>query len=81
VVGNGIKIRFCHDVWLDECPLRIQYPRLFNICRQQDWAVAESHNIDWNFEFRRNLRQEDLDDLEDLVASLETVEVTDRRIS
>jgi hypothetical protein len=43
--------------------------------------VAESHNIDWNFEFRRNLRQEDLDDLEDLVASLETVEVTDRRIS
>lgn len=39
-VGNGRKVRFWHDVWLDECPLRIRFPRLFRICRKQDCSVT-----------------------------------------
>jgi hypothetical protein len=34
ILGNGKKIRFWQEVWLRECPLRIKYEILFNICNQ-----------------------------------------------
>jgi hypothetical protein len=36
ILGNGRKNRFCHEVWLSECPLRIKYGRLYDICSQQE---------------------------------------------
>jgi hypothetical protein len=39
VLGNGKKIRFWHDVWIEGCPLKISFPNLFEICNQQDWSV------------------------------------------
>jgi hypothetical protein len=38
--GNGRKIIFWHEVWLGECPLRIKYVKLYNICNQQEWEVS-----------------------------------------
>lgn len=35
-VGNGQKVRFWQDIWLGSCPLKIQFPRLYRISRQQD---------------------------------------------
>ena len=29
-VGNGKKVRFWHDIWLGNCPLKIEFPRLQN---------------------------------------------------
>jgi hypothetical protein len=40
MLGNDRKIRFWHEVWLGDCPLRIKYGRLFKICSQQEWEVA-----------------------------------------
>jgi hypothetical protein len=37
ILGNGRKIRLWHEVWLGDCPLRIKYGRIYNICFQQDW--------------------------------------------
>jgi hypothetical protein len=42
ILGDGKRIRFWHEVWLDECTLRIKYEKLFNICNQQDWEVAKA---------------------------------------
>lgn len=39
VLGNGKKICFWHDVWIEGCPLKICFPNLFDICNQQDWFV------------------------------------------
>lgn len=30
-VGNGSRVRFLHDVWPGECPLKIMYPSLFKL--------------------------------------------------
>jgi hypothetical protein len=55
IVGNGNKIRFWHEVWLRECPLRIRYEKLYNICKQQFWEVSRVlRGGDINLAFRRN---------------------------
>lgn len=40
-VGNGEGIRFWYDVWMDDCPLKITYPKLYMICNKQLLTVAE----------------------------------------
>lgn len=52
-LGNGKKIRFWHDVWLGNCPLKIKFPKLFRISRQQDWSVMELKEVEWNLDLRR----------------------------
>lgn len=50
VVGNGLKIQFWLDVWLDGYPLKKLYPNLFSLeaskgclvadrCRQRDGVI------------------------------------------
>ena len=41
VVNNGKKTRFLNYVWCGECPLRISYHKLYNICHQQSWSVHQ----------------------------------------
>ena len=33
MVGDGRNTRFWEDWWVDDKPLRIRYPRLYNICQ------------------------------------------------
>ena len=54
-LGNGTKIKFWQDVWIDNCPFKIRFHRLFRISRQQEWSVADMHGIEWQLDFRRNL--------------------------
>ena len=60
-------------MWL-ECPLRILYPRLFRINRQQNWSVVDMKKEEWNLEYRRNLEDEYVEELEKLMVSLGNVE-------
>jgi hypothetical protein len=40
ILGDGKRIRFWHEVWLGECPLRIRFSKMFSICNQQEWEVT-----------------------------------------
>jgi hypothetical protein len=53
IVGNGKKIRFWHDIWLGNCPLKIRFHKLFRISRQQEWSVHDFRGVDWNIDSRR----------------------------
>jgi len=57
-VGNGKKVRFWHDIWLGNCPLKIEFPRLYRINRQQDFSVSDLREVDWNLDLRRRLDNE-----------------------
>jgi hypothetical protein len=53
--GNGKKTRFWHEVCLGECPLKIRFNKLFEICKQQNWEVARVlQGGVINLTFRRN---------------------------
>jgi hypothetical protein len=75
IVGNGEKARFWHDVWVGECPLKIAFPHLFEICDHQDWSFQRVYNNQGELAlpFRRNLGdREDLElaELSDIVANV-----------
>lgn len=74
-IGNGKKIIFWHDVWLDECPLKIKFPKLFRICRQQDWSVAELKEVDWALDLRRRVGIDEVAEWNELQESLDLVEM------
>jgi hypothetical protein len=39
-VGDGSRVRFWHDLWCGEQPLKISYPDLFSITHFKDaWVV------------------------------------------
>jgi hypothetical protein len=76
-VGNGKKIRFWHAVWLDGCPLKLRFPRLFRICRQQDWSVADFKEVSWELDLRRRVGIEEVAEWNELQESLDLIEVVD----
>jgi hypothetical protein len=81
IVGDGKKARFRHDVWVGECPLKIAFPHLFEICNHQDWSFQRVYNQgELALTFRRNLGdREDLElaELSDIVANVSLSDSTD----
>ena len=63
--GNGTRIRFWDDVWLDNCPLRTRFHKLYRINTQQNWSVAEMFEVSLELEFRRYQGQDALLELEE----------------
>jgi hypothetical protein len=54
ILGNGKKIRFWHEVWLEDCHLRIKYEKLYNIYSHQHWEVSRVlRGRETNLTFRR----------------------------
>jgi hypothetical protein len=47
ILGDGKKIRFWHEVVLGDCPLKIRFNNLFQICNQQNWVVAKVLEWGW----------------------------------
>jgi hypothetical protein len=73
-VGNGQCTQFWNDnVWLKNVPLRICYPRIYNICRDTNMYVSKGAKLGWQLEFRRMMGLEELDEWEDLMKALEEV--------
>jgi hypothetical protein len=35
--------------------LKIKFPRLFGISRQQDWSVSNLKEVEWDLDLRRKL--------------------------
>lgn len=59
-VGNGVSIRFWHDKWCDERPLKVSFPRLFNLSLQKNSFVYQmgiwvDGSWSWNLRWRKSL--------------------------
>ncbi|RVW14425.1 LINE-1 retrotransposable element ORF2 protein [Vitis vinifera] len=71
VVGNGERIRFWEDLWWGDQPLGIQYPRLFRVVVDKNISISSvlgpSRPFLWNLNFRRNLSDSEIEDLEGLM--------------
>ena len=79
-VGNGDRIRFWEDLWWGDQSLSSQYPRLFRVVTDKNIPISSilgsTHPFSWNFNFRRNLFDPEIEDLEGLMRSLECLQLT-----
>ena len=40
-VGDGTKVKFLHDVWCDDCPLKVAFPKLFSIGHHKEASIND----------------------------------------
>ena len=80
VVGDGERIRFWEDLWWGDQPLGFQYPRLFRVVTDKNIPISSildsAHPFSWNFNFRRNLSDFEIEDLESLMRSLDCLHLS-----
>ncbi|KAK3213079.1 hypothetical protein Dsin_017785 [Dipteronia sinensis] len=60
LVGCGDRIRFWEDVWLDDCSLKVAYPRIFALASKKSGTIRDfgSWQKDvwrWNVPLRRSI--------------------------
>jgi len=74
VIKDGSQVRFWEDTWLENSPLRDQYPQLYNIVRKKQDTVADvlSTQIP-NLSWRRDLIGNKLVMWNNLVSRLSTI--------
>ncbi|RVW21771.1 putative glycosyltransferase [Vitis vinifera] len=79
-VGNGDRLRFWEDLWWGDQSLCSQYPRLFRVVTDKNILISSilgsTRPFSWNFNFRRNLFDPEIEDLEGLMRSLECLQLT-----
>ena len=75
VVGNGERIRLWEDLWWGVQPLGTQYPRLFRVVLDKNIPISSvlglTRPFSWNLNFRCNLSNFEIEDLEGLMQSLD----------
>ena len=67
-VGNGERIRFLHDHWCGDEPLKNTFSDLFSIARDKDVAIANimsfvSGDLHWDLSFIRSVHDWELESL------------------
>ncbi|KAL6346450.1 hypothetical protein AAG906_033246 [Vitis piasezkii] len=77
VVGNGERIRFWEDLWWGNQTLCAQFAELYRVSSVRNLTVSNvlgnSFPLSWNFNFRRNLTDSEIDLLQRLMSSLHSV--------
>ena len=80
VVGDGDRIRFWEDLWWGDQPLGVQYPRLLRVVTDKNTLISSilgsTRPFSWNFNFRRNLSDSEIVDLEGLMRSLDHLHIS-----
>ncbi|RVW98605.1 putative ribonuclease H protein [Vitis vinifera] len=80
VVGNGKRIRFWEDLWWGDQPLGTQYPRLFRVVVDKNIPISSvlgpTRPFSWNLNFRRNLSNSEIENLEGLMRSLDELHLS-----
>ena len=80
VVGDEERIRFWEDSWWGDQPLESQYPRLFRVVTDKNILISSilgsTRPLSWNFNFRRNLSDSEIEDLAGLVRSLDCLHLS-----
>ena len=80
-VGNGERVRFWEDGWLAGGPLKEQFPRLFLLSRKHNHNISSfvevsSNSLSWNFDFRRNLNEMEIEEVARLLQKVEEVRLS-----
>nr|XP_025670460.1 uncharacterized protein LOC112770292 [Arachis hypogaea] len=80
-VGNGRKTWFWEDNWVQGGPLKVNFPRLFSISSQQEFVIGDCGFWDglewiWNFQWRRELFQWELELVHQLHERLRPVKMS-----
>ncbi|KAL4316325.1 hypothetical protein AHAS_Ahas15G0273800 [Arachis hypogaea] len=83
-VGNGSKTWFWEDNWVQGGPLKVSFPRLFSISNQQGYVIRDCGFWDglewiWNFHWRRELFQWELELVHQLHDRLRPVKLSTGR--
>ena len=70
-LGNGERIKFWEDPWLQEGILKNLFPQLYVLSRQQNTIIArmgwfEGQRWNWVLAWRRELSQEELKQVNEL---------------
>ena len=80
VVGDGERIRFWEDLWWGDQPLGVQYPRLFRVVIDKNIPISSilgsTRPFSWNFNFRRNFSDSEIEDLGGLMRSLDRLHLS-----
>ena len=77
VVGNGERIRFWEDLWWGNQTLCSQFVDIYRVISMKNLIVSNvlgnSFPLSWNFNFRCNLTDLEIDLLQRLMSSLSSV--------
>jgi hypothetical protein len=78
--GNGVSIRFWHDVWCGEAALKESFPDLFRLARNKEALVAQYmqvHNASthWELDFIRPVQDWEMESLSSFLNLLYSVQV------
>jgi hypothetical protein len=76
-VNNGKSVSFWQDVWLEEKPLCIIYPVLFDLCLHRNCSVAEVAANEWVIGFKIRLQLILRDQWYQLTAKLNLASLSD----
>ncbi|RVW59655.1 putative ribonuclease H protein [Vitis vinifera] len=80
VVGDGERIRFWEDLWWGDQIFKDQYPRLFRVVTDKNilisFILGSARPFSWNFNFRHNLTDYEIEDLERLMRSLDCMNLS-----
>ena len=67
-VGDSSRLKFWHDMWCGDSPLKVVFPKLFNICLNMESSVAELMQLSngvthWDVHFSRLVQDWELESL------------------
>lgn len=85
-VGDGRRITFWSDPWIENLPLKVRFPRLFKLALKPTGTVADHwdpSSSSWDLAFKRQLKEEELVEFLSLSSSVTNKKVTlqpDKRI-
>ena len=74
-VGNGRRVAFWLDPWVDKSPLNTLFLRLFRISLNKSRAIADfwdTSTSSWSINFRRALKEEEIVDFQTLLNLVQT---------
>jgi hypothetical protein len=76
--GNGQRIRFLTDCWLERAPLCERFQRLFQISSDPDCLIAQVHQSGrWHISFRRTFGQPKRESWTELQDELRSILLSD----
>ena len=75
-VGDGTELRFWEDVWRGGVAFKVRFPSLYRLSLKHNGSVADfgsqtEYEGGWNFHFRRNVRDSELEELVELLNCLD----------
>ena len=80
MVGDGDRIRFWEDLWWGDQSLGVRFPRLLRVVMDKNIPISSilgsTRPFSWNFNFRRNLSDSEIEDLESLMRSLDRLHLS-----